>query len=56
LKKNGYDARKLKADYVGKKGLSKWDLYINKDTKELWILRKGGAGKNYSNWLLFIGV
>ncbi|WP_218966102.1 polymorphic toxin type 33 domain-containing protein [Snodgrassella alvi] len=45
LKKNGYDARKLKADYVGKKGLSKWDLYINKDTKELWIFRKGGTGK-----------
>jgi filamentous hemagglutinin len=45
LKKNRYDARKLKADYVGNKDLSKWDLYINKDTKELWIFRKGGTGK-----------
>jgi RHS repeat-associated protein len=45
LKKKGYDAHELKAEYVGNKDLSKWDLYINKDTKELWIFRKGGTGK-----------
>lgn len=45
LKKNGIDAHKLKADCVGKTNISKYDLYVDKDTGMLWIYRKGGKGE-----------
>ncbi|MGG1629575.1 SAR2788 family putative toxin [Rossellomorea sp. NRS-1567] len=45
LKKNGIDAHELKQDYLGKKAkISQYDLYIDKDTKRVWIYKKGGKG------------
>ncbi|MRT58238.1 hypothetical protein GJV11_19175 [Enterobacteriaceae bacterium RIT693] len=45
LKKNGIDAHELKSEIVGKKNISKYDIYIDKETGELWIFRKGGTGE-----------
>ncbi|PQQ22543.1 hypothetical protein C6H66_23140 [Photorhabdus hindustanensis] len=35
LKQNGIDAHELKSDVVGKKNISKYDIYVNKETGEL---------------------
>ncbi|WP_083451851.1 hemagglutinin repeat-containing protein [Photorhabdus heterorhabditis] len=45
LKQNGIDAHELKSDVVGKKNISKYDIYVNKETGELWVFRKGGTGE-----------
>ncbi|ETS33333.1 filamentous hemagglutinin family [Photorhabdus khanii NC19] len=45
LKNNGIDAHELKSDVVGKKNISKYDIYVNKETGELWVFRKGGTGE-----------
>ena len=45
LKKNGIDAHELKQDYSGQHAkISQYDLYIDKDTKRVWIYKKGGKG------------
>ncbi|MCG8538691.1 MAG: polymorphic toxin type 33 domain-containing protein [Clostridia bacterium] len=45
LKRNGIDAHALKQEFVGRKNMSHYDLYVDKDTKMLWIFRKGGIGE-----------
>ncbi|MBS1545487.1 MAG: hypothetical protein JST14_17755, partial [Bacteroidetes bacterium] len=45
LRLNGYDAHSLKKEFFGTKAqISNYDVYINTNTKELWIYRKGGGG------------
>lgn len=44
LKKNGIDAHKLKEEFLGDGKNSNYDLYINKDSGEIWIFKKGGKG------------
>ncbi|NDJ59336.1 filamentous hemagglutinin N-terminal domain-containing protein [Enterobacteriaceae bacterium 4M9] len=44
LKRNGIDAHKLKEEFLGDGKNSNYDIYINKDSGELWIFRKGGKG------------
>ena len=44
IKKNGIDAEALKADFMGPKSVSKYDLYKQNGTNEIWIFRKGGKG------------
>ena len=44
LKENGIDAEEVKKEIVGKNG-SKYDLYKNKKTGELYVFRKGGRGE-----------
>ncbi|MDC9591401.1 polymorphic toxin type 33 domain-containing protein [Xenorhabdus sp. XENO-10] len=46
LKINGIDAHKLKHAYLGKKAsIAEYDIYIDKNTRELIIYRKGGTGE-----------
>ena len=45
LKKKGIDAHELKEEIVGKTNISKYDIYVDKDTGMLWIYRKGGKGE-----------
>lgn len=45
LKRKGIDAHKLKTDFVGKKNIAHYDLYVDKKTGMLWIYRKGGKGE-----------
>ncbi|MDR1567723.1 MAG: hypothetical protein LBS33_03455 [Streptococcaceae bacterium] len=46
LKRNGFDAHKVKADDLGtNKNLAQYDIYIDKDTGQLWVYRKGGKGE-----------
>ncbi|WP_339362090.1 polymorphic toxin type 33 domain-containing protein, partial [Vallitalea maricola] len=45
LKQKGIDAHALKQDFVGKKNIAHYDLYIDKDSGMLWIYRKGGIGE-----------
>ena len=45
LKKKGYDAHEVKADARGtSKDGSKYDIYVDKGTGELWVFLKGGKG------------
>ncbi|MBQ4524437.1 MAG: hypothetical protein IJA10_16075 [Lachnospiraceae bacterium] len=45
LKQKGIDAYDLKKDFLGKKApISQYDIYVNKDTGELFIFKKGGVG------------
>ena len=45
LKKKGIDAHELKKDIIGKKApIAHYDIYINKDTGELFIFEKAGKG------------
>ena len=44
LKKKGIDAHDLKTELVGKKNISHYDLYVDKDSGMLWLYRKGGKG------------
>jgi len=48
LIKKGFNPHKLKEDLVGRKKVSQYDIYVNKDTGELWIYRKGGIGEGMS--------
>ena len=46
LKKQGIDAHELKKDARGTdKGNSLYDIYVDKDTNQLWVFRKGGIGE-----------
>ena len=45
LKQKGFDAHEIKESIVGKKNISKFDIYVDKDTGQLWVYRKGGKGK-----------
>ena len=41
----GIDAHEFKKDFLGRKApISKYDIYVNKDTGELFIFKKGGKG------------
>ena len=45
LKQKGIDAHELKKDFLGRKAsIAEYDIYINKDTGELFIFKKGGKG------------
>ena len=45
LKKKGIDAHKLKRDNLEQNAkIAQYDIYVNKDTKELYIFKKGGKG------------
>ncbi|CAM2814076.1 RHS repeat-associated core domain-containing protein [Paenibacillus sediminis] len=44
LKKNGLDAHQIKDDVVGG-SISKYDIYVDKDTGQLWVYAKGGKGE-----------
>ena len=44
LKKNGLDAHQIKDDVVGG-NISKYDIYVDKDTNQLWVYGKGGKGE-----------
>lgn len=45
LKQKGIAAHELKHDYLGAKDkVSNYDLYVNKDTDEILIYKKGGKG------------
>jgi len=45
LKQKDIDAHELKKDYLGEKApIAKYDIYVNKDTGELYIFEKGGKG------------
>ena len=45
LKKMGVNAHSLKEQFVGKKNIARYDLYVDKDTGELCIYLKGGKGE-----------
>lgn len=45
LKKKNIDAEEFKKEYLGRKApIAHYDLYKNKSTKEIWIMRKRGKG------------
>lgn len=45
LKNRGIDAHQLKKDVLGRRApISEYDIYMDKDTGELFIFRKGGQG------------
>ncbi|MED3791341.1 RHS repeat-associated core domain-containing protein [Niallia alba] len=45
LKRKKVDAHELKRDALGKKAkIAEYDIYVDKNTKELLIFRKGGKG------------
>lgn len=39
------NAHALKIDFIGQKNISRYDLYVDKDTGMLWIFGKGGKGE-----------
>ena len=43
-KVTGENPEAIKADIVGKRG-SQYDLYVDKNTGDLYVLRKGGGGE-----------
>lgn len=43
-KVTGESPEAIKADIVGKRG-SQYDLYVDKNTGDLYVLRKGGGGE-----------
>lgn len=45
LERLGIDAHALKTDFVGRKNISRYDIFVKKDTGELWIYLKGGKGE-----------
>ncbi|WP_408949796.1 polymorphic toxin type 33 domain-containing protein [Limnobaculum xujianqingii] len=46
LKNNGIDAHQIKKDFLGAKAEIKlYDIYVDKDSGQLWIFRKGGTGE-----------
>ena len=45
LKNKGIDAHALKQDFIGKKNIAHFDIYVDKDSGMLWIYRKGGIGE-----------
>ncbi|WP_253260341.1 polymorphic toxin type 33 domain-containing protein, partial [Pectobacterium odoriferum] len=46
LKNNGVDAHQIKKDFLGSKAEIKlYDIYVDKDSGQLWIFIKGGKGE-----------
>ncbi|EOC1339941.1 hypothetical protein ACI09V_003548 [Cronobacter dublinensis] len=46
LKNNGVDAHRIKKDFLGAKAEIKlYDIYVDKNSGQLWIFRKGGKGE-----------
>ncbi|MBC2259866.1 hypothetical protein HCB51_16520 [Listeria booriae] len=45
LKDKGFDAHEIKEGIMGKKNGSKYDIYVDNDTGQLWVFRKGGIGE-----------
>jgi len=45
LKKKGIDAHELKMQFVGKKNIAHYDLYVDKETGQLFVYRKGAKGE-----------
>lgn len=46
LKNLGYDSHKIKQDVLGKKAIgAHFDIYLDKNTQELFVFRKGGIGE-----------
>ena len=54
LKQNGYDAHEIKADIVGKSQISKYDLFYDKTTGAIFLLRKGAKAASAIATGLFI--
>ena len=45
LKRKGIDAHELKKDFLGRKApIAQYDIYVNKNTGELFIFKKGRKG------------
>ncbi|CNI22116.1 Uncharacterised protein [Yersinia frederiksenii] len=44
LKNNGIDAHALKGDFLGDGKNSNYDIYVDRDSGQLWIFKKGGNG------------
>ncbi|MDA5494138.1 VENN motif pre-toxin domain-containing protein, partial [Yersinia intermedia] len=44
LKNNGIDAHALKEDFLGDGKNSNYDIFIDRDSGQLWIFKKGGKG------------
>lgn len=46
LKQKGFDAHEIKSDVLGRNAkISQYDIYVDKDTGELWVYAKGGKGE-----------
>ncbi|MGM7892214.1 polymorphic toxin type 33 domain-containing protein [Yersinia enterocolitica] len=45
LKNNGVDAHALKADFLGDGKNSNYDIYVDRNSGQLWIFKKGGKGE-----------
>lgn len=46
LKNNNIDAHQIKKDFLGSKAeIKHYDIYMDKDSGQLWIFRKGGKGE-----------
>ena len=51
VKKKGYSSvEKFKEGYVGKNATSKFDLYVDKSTKRIWLLNKNGKSPIYTGY------
>jgi hypothetical protein len=48
LKSNDINAHELKSDIVGNKNMSKYDLYVETDTGEIFVFKKDGIGEGIS--------
>ncbi|WP_165011072.1 polymorphic toxin type 33 domain-containing protein [Neisseria yangbaofengii] len=44
LKRKGLDAHRIKEEFMGRGNNSRYDLYVDKNTGEVIIFRKGGLG------------
>lgn len=52
LKQNNIDAHALKREYLGPKAkVSRYDLYQNKSTGQVYIMPKGGNGSPVETWV-----
>jgi RHS repeat-associated protein len=52
LKRKGIDSHELKREYLGKKAkISRYDLYKNKNTGQVHILKKGGKGSSIETYI-----
>ena len=48
LKNNGVDAHALKEDFLGDGKNSNYDIYVERDSEQLWIFKKSGKGEGIS--------
>jgi filamentous hemagglutinin len=51
LKKNGLDAHQIKDDVVGG-NLSKYDIYVDKDTGQLWVWKRRER-RRHTHWRIY---